>query len=578
MAETLLCSGQMAMASGAGSYAGSDPPSPTALSQKGSSYTTPLDLGVIRTGYLDKTTRAKRDTKRRFVVLTRTHLHWYQRDEGDDLFGEEKGSVPLSEVKGAEPMEESSFEVSAKDRKRVFTADGPARRDIWVRAINQAMAGAARVKRATITELSYFPWEEAPAPQVSMVTLRSETGRELVLASPVAYGQATLLQGMDLRDFVMIRLENGAHATVDGDVIKSRRGGQPFTVTTSTNLARLTLRVEACEGSKAQSEWYRTPEASKYVALACIALYTMNLMSCLMLAYAVWSLHGVYKRSHAVIAPANLYVSDYQTVRDADLARAAGDSAVPRKFIEGCPNDLIEARRRWRITKAWRDEFGIDTILEGPHPHFELIKQHWPHYFLYFARNGDPVYIERSGELDVPTLLTHGVTVEDLLFHCVHATEYLYKKLFKNADTQKLIHIFDLSTANLADLKGEARVFLRRVLGLLQQHYLERSKVIIVANAPGWFSFLWTIIKPLLHPRTVEKIRIAASGAETFRAMAEFIEPQYIPAEYGGELRYGDDLKNGCRWNSPQEVEYLAFVRAANARFPNGPTRPLRVT
>jgi hypothetical protein len=48
--------------------------------------------------------------------------------------------------------------VSAKDRKRVFTADGPARRDIWVRAINQAMAGAARVKRATITELSYFPW------------------------------------------------------------------------------------------------------------------------------------------------------------------------------------------------------------------------------------------------------------------------------------------------------------------------------------------------------------------------------------------------------------------------------------
>jgi hypothetical protein len=38
----------------------------------------------------------------------------------------------------------------------------------------------------------------------------------------------------------------------------------------------------------------------------------MNLMSCLMLAYAVWSLHGVYKRSHAVIAPANLYVSDYQ--------------------------------------------------------------------------------------------------------------------------------------------------------------------------------------------------------------------------------------------------------------------------
>jgi hypothetical protein len=37
---------------------------------------------------------------------------------------------------------------------------------------------------------------------------------------------------------VMIRLENGAHATVDGDVIKSRRGGQPFTV-------RLTSRTSS---------------------------------------------------------------------------------------------------------------------------------------------------------------------------------------------------------------------------------------------------------------------------------------------------------------------------------------------
>jgi hypothetical protein len=67
---------------------------------------------------------------------------------------------------------------------------------------------------------------------------------------------------------------------------------------------------------------------------------------------------------------------------------------IPPKFIDGCQGDMVEARRRWDITRSWREEFDVDSILSKPHPKFDIIKKHWPHFFLPAAKNGDPVYVE----------------------------------------------------------------------------------------------------------------------------------------------------------------------------------------
>ena len=100
----------------------------------------------------------------------------------------------------------------------------------------------------------------------------------------------------------------------------------------------------------------------------------------------------------------------------------------------------------------------MDEVLEKPHPHFALIKKHWPHFFSPPARNGDAVYFEvrtfvyrrcyllsfpecstthlptyflqRTGEFDMPALLKEGVGVDALLHHCVFSTEYVYKHMF----------------------------------------------------------------------------------------------------------------------------------------------------
>lgn len=47
-----------------------------------------------------------------------------------------------------------------------------------------------------------------------------------------------------------------------------------------------------------------------------------------------------------------------------------------------------------------RKSYGVSKMLEEPVPYFDLIKECYPHYYCMTGREGDPVYIERSGQVD----------------------------------------------------------------------------------------------------------------------------------------------------------------------------------
>ena len=89
-------------------------------------------------------------------------------------------------------------------------------------------------------------------------------------------------------------------------------------------------------------------------------------------------------------------------------------------------------------------------------------------------------YVERTGEFKMPLMAEEGVGVDALLHHCVFSTEYIYQTVFKEGGTEgggeeggkrKVITVYDLAGANLGDLKGDAKTFLKKGLGLIQQHY-----------------------------------------------------------------------------------------------------------
>jgi len=121
-------------------------------------------------------------------------------------------------------------------------------------------------------------------------------------------------------------------------------------------------------------------------------------------------------------------------------------NAVPLKFIQGCFNDMVEARRRWDITRQWREENGVDAILGEPQPYFDLIKECYPHFWICRSKTGSVVYVEQSGKVDAARMLSSGLSVDDLVRYYVFLTEYTWTKLSPepDGDASKSISVFDI--------------------------------------------------------------------------------------------------------------------------------------
>jgi CRAL/TRIO domain len=147
------------------------------------------------------------------------------------------------------------------------------------------------------------------------------------------------------------------------------------------------------------------------------------------------------------------------------------------------------------------------------------------------------------------------------LRHWIFVTEYQWKILAKGDETAKGIAIIDVGTVRMGDLAGDNLDYVKKTIGYANAHYPERSHVIYLVNAPMWFSILWRIVRPLVHPNTQAKVRIL-TRSDTLAGLQEHIDISNIPEFYGGKLDFGG--KDSCRFHSPEVVDMANFVLRVN--------------
>jgi hypothetical protein len=111
--------------------------------------------------------------------------------------------------------------------------------------------------------------------------------------------------------------------------------------------------------------------------------------------------------------------------------------------------------------------------------------------------------------------------------------------------------------------------------------------VILLVNAPSWFSWIWGYIKGVADEHTSKTLRVV-SAAKTYQALCEYVDPDQIPVEYGGSLQYAaseeQELEatgplagarraqpHSVRWTSPFEREIRAHVERVLAGLKEGP-------
>jgi len=234
---------------------------------------------------------------------------------------------------------------------------------------------------------------------------------------------------------------------------------------------------------------------------------------------------------------------------------------LPLRFLRAGKGDPIEGQRRYEETLKWRAEQGMDTILADAHPHFELIKSHYPHFFHLRGKNNEPVYYETPAKINLKALRSGGVTIDTLLRHYAMVTEFMWQYV-EGDDLARNIYVIDLEGIRLRDIVGEVVDFIKRAASFTGAHYPERSSCTMLINVPSWFQIIWKVIKPLIDPATLKKVYILRGKDEIINAMQERIPIEHIPPEYGGTsmplgqspeehmlsnlMKHNNDRANGC--------------------------------
>ncbi|KAG7402269.1 hypothetical protein PHYBOEH_003528 [Phytophthora boehmeriae] len=207
--------------------------------------------------------------------------------------------------------------------------------------------------------------------------------------------------------------------------------------------------------------------------------------------------------------------------------------SVPLRFINAEKGDEVKALERYNETTEWRREEGVDRLLEEPSPHFQIIKENYPHYYHKCGKNGEPVYYEKPGKINLKALKAAGLTLDDLMHNYLMITEFLWQ-VIEQDDNRKGISVLDVDGIGISDFAGEAVEYVRKAASVSGRHYPERCAFIFVINVPSWFSMIWNTVKGMVDDVTREKVIIVRGKKKIFEALSERIPVENIPVEYGG--------------------------------------------
>jgi hypothetical protein len=95
------------------------------------------------------------------------------------------------------------------------------------------------------------------------------------------------------------------------------------------------------------------------------------------------------------------------------------------------------------------------------------------------------------------------------------------------ADVETSSVVFDMTGLSLGNVDWDVAPM---VIKIFQSHYPETLGHAVVYNAPGIFSAVWKIVKPMLDPAVREKVHFASSASE----MGKFIDPKHLEKDFGG--------------------------------------------
>ncbi|GMH66904.1 hypothetical protein TL16_g04538 [Triparma laevis f. inornata] len=238
------------------------------------------------------------------------------------------------------------------------------------------------------------------------------------------------------------------------------------------------------------------------------------------------------------------------------------DMAIPSytdayKLINFYRGFGAEAWEELLKNSAWRQEERCERLRGMTLP--EIIgcsiseyEQHYQGGFLGVGPGGSPIVVRKYGKMDLNKIgscvgkdheVKEGDAFEYFNRHHIWEMEWyndLMRELsFRKGKIVKGSVFMDLDGLGMKQMGKETMKAIKKMMGDDSDNYPDSLRKLYIVNAPGFFTFIWKVIRPWLHPVVLAKIEMTGKGKDKLIAALEeagAAECCKSPA-YGGEAK-----------------------------------------
>ncbi|XP_043836249.1 SEC14-like protein 2 isoform X2 [Dromiciops gliroides] len=202
--------------------------------------------------------------------------------------------------------------------------------------------------------------------------------------------------------------------------------------------------------------------------------------------------------------------------------------------------DLQKSEAMLRNYMIFRKEKNLDNILSWQPS--EVLQLYDVGGLSGYDREGCPVWLDITGCLDIKGLLLSSSKPEllkkrtQILVSLLRECDLQSEKLGKKIET--FIMIIDLECLGLKHFWKPATEIYQEFFSILENNFPETVKHLIVVKAPKLFPVAYNLVKAFISEETRKKIVVL--GANWKEDLQKFINPDQLPAEYGGTLKDPD--------------------------------------
>ena len=214
------------------------------------------------------------------------------------------------------------------------------------------------------------------------------------------------------------------------------------------------------------------------------------------------------------------------------------------RFVRGYMYNMDEAYESFSKMLKWRRDNNIDEYFKKVEEvGFDVHKIPYADVFEpIFHTNyhhkkdleGHIIDIRLLGCIDVKALLSH--PEKEWLDYNIYVLEWRIYTLNKYSEEtgvlQRLCCIQDLKGVGMHMVSPSLISYLKDMTNITSHNYPETMHRSFVVNVPAIFSSLWSLAKPVMHPRTVKKVVICKGNYH--KHLYEEIPIQALPTYLGG--------------------------------------------